>query len=396
MLCRREIFGGLLLFVCLFVQVSRADDPITLVPEPMELTSAPVGEGWIRWDGIGNSGGVMSYRERITALAADDAQLWVGTSWGRLLHRADDRWRLIGKLQGLEITGVAVDGADKLWLSTSDGICRLDRKQESDAWEVTRFLIYYQGHPAFVSGAYMPGEDASRRWGYVDEIFVSAKEKSYSPYAISNEHGLFSWGGYGRVWHHYLPHYTGANSAWLDIRELLPHRRPTCMVEDKESNLWIGSEWDGLVRMNAAGRRYAYRDPENNEKDGSEFSSFKAKELGVEFDRVEDLAASQQSGIWAIVSSREGGSYLARYDGERWSTFQVSEKAELTSVVEVKPGEVLVGTGGSRQRRGLARVNWQAREVTPEPGIDQQVLESVRLQDGRVVAASWWSLYEEK
>ena len=176
-----------------------------------------------------------------------------------------------------------MEGADKVWLSTSDGIRRLERDGDQP-WQVREFRYYYEGHPAFVSGAYMPGEDAVRLWGYVDDIYIPTSETSYSPFVISTEHGLFCWGGYGRVWHHFMPHYWGANSAWLDTRELVPNRRPTCIVEDSDGNLWIGTERDGLVRLNAHARKYSDRRSDNNDKDGTEFSFIGPEEVGCKFD----------------------------------------------------------------------------------------------------------------
>ena len=43
----------------------------------------------------------------------------------------------------------------------------------------------------------------------------------------------------------------------------------------------IGTEWDGLIRLNAHARKYHNREAENNKKDGTEFSF-----LGPEKDRA--------------------------------------------------------------------------------------------------------------
>ena len=59
-----------LAIIVLVATSSRADDPITLTPATIELTSTPCGDGWKRWDGIGNVEGAVAYRERLTALAA--------------------------------------------------------------------------------------------------------------------------------------------------------------------------------------------------------------------------------------------------------------------------------------------------------------------------------------
>jgi ligand-binding sensor domain-containing protein len=386
----------LLIALCFSFAVPRllmADDPITLVPERIEIGAKGIDDTWKVWGGIGNAEGVLTRRERISAMVADENVLWIGTSWGRLLSHTEDNWTLHGTLKGVQITGIAVDGPDKLWLSTSDGIRRLQRNDDK-SWKATTFQTYYEGHPSFVSGAYLPGEDAVRRWAYVDDIYVPVQEKTYSPFVISQEHGLFCWGGYGGVWHHYMPHYTGANSAWLDIRELIPHRRPICMVEDREGHLWVGTEWDGIVRMNAEGRKYARRKPEDNVKDDTEFSFFTSKQIGFDFDRVSDLAVSEEKGVWAVVSSRDSGSRVAHFDGDNWTTLSLGEKVSLSCVAEIRPGEVWVGVGGSRQRRGLSKVNWLSQQVEPVPGLNDRFRDIVTLTDGRVFAASRWALYE--
>jgi hypothetical protein len=66
----------------------------------------------------------------------------------------------------------APEGSDKVWLSTSDGIRRLDRADERN-WRVSDYREYYEGHPSFVSRAYIPGEDAVRLWGCVDARSVA-------------------------------------------------------------------------------------------------------------------------------------------------------------------------------------------------------------------------------
>jgi len=368
-----------------------AEDPKTLTPTAIELKAEPCGDGWTRWESIGNVEGAMTYRERITALAANGSEIWVGTSIGRLLTRQEEKWTLQGRLDGIQITGITVETAGKVWLGTSDGIRRLDRN-EDQPWQVTEFRYYYEGHPGFVSGAYIPGEDAVRLWGYVDDIYIPTKETTYSPFVISTEHGLFCWGGYGRVWHHFMPHYWGANSAWLDTRELVPNRRPTCIVEDRDGNLWIGTQRDGLVRLNSNARKYHDR-KSDNKKDGTEFSFIGSEQIGCKFDRVADLAAAADHGVWAILTSRDHGSALARFDGQRWETHKLDHPAR--SVAELEPGTVLIGAGGSDGDRhlGIWRVEWASKEIKQSVGPEGVIREIVRLTNGRVLAASWWSLF---
>jgi hypothetical protein len=387
----RKILAGTLAIIVLVATSSRADETITLTPASIELTSTPCGDGWKRWDGIGDAEGAVAYRERLTALAAQDGDVWIGTSQGRVLSRHETKWTLQGTLPGIQITGIAFEGADKVWLSTSDGVRRLDRA-EKQTWKVSEYREYYEGHPSFVSGGYIPGEDAVRQWGYVDDIYVPRQETAYSPFVISTEHGLFCWAGYGGVWHHYMPHYWGASSPWLDTRDLLPHRRPTCMVEDNAGNLWIGTQWDGLVRLNANSRKYHARNPDNNKKDGTEFSHLGATEVGCPFDTVVDLAASADHGIWAVLSSGGGGSWLARFDGQQWETLAL--ESSVRSVAEFHSGIVLIGVDDRESRsNGLRKVTWDGKHVEPVAGPEGVSRDIIKLPQGQIVSASWWAFY---
>jgi hypothetical protein len=114
----------------------QAEEATLLSPEKLDLKSEPCGDGWQVWSGIGDLEGAVTYRERITALIAHANDVWVGTSGGRLLTPSDGGWVLQGQQKGIQVTGIAVENADKVWLSTSDGIRRLDREGQQP-WKVT-------------------------------------------------------------------------------------------------------------------------------------------------------------------------------------------------------------------------------------------------------------------
>jgi hypothetical protein len=369
-----------------------ADEPSKFTPVPITLNARPCVEGWQEWQGIADIEGFVAGRERITSLSpGTSGDVWVGTSHGRLLSMANEKWNLVGHLKGIQITGIAFEGPDKVWLSTSDGIRRLEREKE--AWKLKEYRTYYEGHPSFVSGGYIPGEDAVRLWGYVDDIYIPPKNSAYSPFAISTEHGLFCWASGHGVWHHFMPHYWGANSSWLDTRELVPHRRPTCIVEDAEANLWIGTEWDGIVRLNARGRDYHNRSPEKNKKDGIEFTLIGPKELGFEFDKVLDLTAGLERGVWAVLGLKDNEWALARFDRNSWTTMTVRGKLGPTCVAEVRPGVIFVGH--SYQGHAMVGVEWSSRQMKSVPGPKHNIFKILRLPDCRIFTASWFGLYEK-
>lgn len=345
-----------LLTIQLFVQCQTfaADEETVWQPKPFENRPTEA-NGWSSYDQIvGQSRSYLQGR-RISAVHNHKGVVWVGTSFGQLLRWDADGWTEVGHLEHDEtgsdqITGIAIADDGIVWLSTSDGVRQLT-PQTDGRYAVRKFLTYYQGHPAFVSGPYMPGVDAVRRWGYVDNIFIPNTEPNYSPFVISTEHGLFSWTRYG-IWHHFLPHYWGANSPWLDTRELVPHRRPTAMVEDADGNVWIGTDGDGLIRMNAAARKYLHRDSDDNERDGTEFGRFGADEIGVVFDRVASVAAHDDGGVVCSLASRDGASAVASFDNDQWRVVRLNEKWTPLAVVARDSDAAWVGVEGDARAGG--------------------------------------------
>jgi hypothetical protein len=370
--------------------------PEPMRPSPIELPHVDAGDGWTKWEGLADIRGMMGARERLTALALGVGEtVWVGTSHGRVLSRDGGRWTLQANIDPTPVTGIAV-APKAVWLSTGDGVCRLD-PADGGGWSLATFREYYEGHPSFVSGGYIPGEDAVRLWGRVDSIYFPPRDATYAPFAVSTEHGLFAWGGYGRVWHHFLPHYWGANSAWLDLRELIPHRRPTAIVEDAEGALWVGTEGDGFLRFNAPARAYHKRDSPEARKDGREFSHVSGDDVGAPFDRVASIAAGRGSGIWAVLRRPTKRFTLARFVDGRWATLDLPDDLkDAAGVAEVAPGRVFVGVEFRRRPAGLLAVDWEARTSKPVDPIQYSVHSLAVTPGGRLFAASWWGLYETK
>jgi hypothetical protein len=394
----RVLLRPALLVLTTFGSTTRGgEDSSTLIkPEAAVLSKTAAGDGWLEWGPIGDLKGYVADRERITALSTGAGEtIWVGTSRGRLFSGESDKWMLQAKLEDLQLTGIAVESPGIIWLSTNDGIRRLE--SVDDRWKLSVFRQYYEGHPSFVSGGYVPGEDAVRIWGHVDEIYVPPKNRAYAPLAVSREHGLFSWGGYNGVWHHFLPHYWGANSPWVDTRKLIRHRRPTCIVEDNQENLWVGTDGDGVLRFNVKARNYHRRDSEHNQKDGTEFTTVSQAEVGWPFERVVDLSRGLERGIWCVLRNEEDRSAVARWLDAKWQVFPWPA-AKVTAVEEIEPGTVLVGIGDepSEVDAGLVKLDWATKTLTKIKGPEHKIREIVTTPGRRVFAASWWSLYEKR
>ena len=358
------------------------EDATVVTSTPIELTAVPLDGGWTTWEGLGDP-----EWNRITAMAVLDDEVWVA-AYGRILFRDSNVWKQMS-LKNSYITGIARSDGGVIWLSTADGIRRL--KPVEDGWELKEFRTYYEGHPAFVSGIYIPGENSTRIWGYVDGIF-SPKDDAYAPYVISNEHGLYSSiNGVNGGWHQFLPHYWGANSPWLDLAELIPHRRPTCMAEDADGHLWIGTEWDGLVRFNAHARKYHERPAENNAKDSTEVTTFGSREIGTDFRRVTGIVPSAEGGVWVVLTTYGGESAVARFKQGNWDVWPVPEKlGPATAIAEAGDGYIYVAGN-----RSLLKVHWKLKDIVGRNEEMESIRHLIRLPNGTNYAASPWALYEK-
>ena len=98
MFCRFRVRLAFVFLVCGGMTITGlGDEPTTLVPTAIDLAATPCGDGWKQWETIGRIEGM--FRERITALVANDGDVWVGTSDGRLLTQHDEKWLLQGRLE---------------------------------------------------------------------------------------------------------------------------------------------------------------------------------------------------------------------------------------------------------------------------------------------------------
>ena len=72
--------------------------------------------------------------------------------------------------------------------------------------------------------------------------------------------------------------------------------------------------------------------------------------------------------------------------------------ATAGAIEEIEPGTVLVGIGDepSELPGGLVKLDWASRALTKIEGPERKIREITATPDGRVFAASWWSLYEKK
>ncbi len=379
------------LAVAIATSAFAADETTTFAPKPIRFDVKPYDSVWRRWTGIGHFRG----RIRINSIVGNGNEIWIGTSQGKLLSLSNDAWTLQANLESSQITDIAFEGPNRIWLSTSDGIRRLDR--QNDLWNMSTFRTYYQGDPKFVSGAYLPGDDSERLWGYVDHLYIPPKNRGYAPFIVSQEHGLFSFAPAHEISHHFMPHYWGASSPWLDTRELIPHRRPTCITEDVEGNLWIGTEGDGIVRLNAAGRDYYKRCSLDNAKDGKEFAFIGKQEVGRDFSTVAFLAPGKSCGVWAILGAKDRHAYLARFDGKTWTTMALAnDRREVTCVAEIAPDLILVGSvRDNLSERAIFEIDWKTQAVKCVCKPNSVPFNIAVMPDGRIFAASRFEIYEK-
>jgi hypothetical protein len=182
------------------------------------------------------------------------------------------------------------------------------------------------------------------------------------------------------------------------------------MTEDKLGHLWIGTEGDGFVRINAHARRFHERDPKDNGKDGKEFTRFLADDVGCEFVRVNDVCAGLAQGVWAALVGKDKRRYVGCFRDGKWSLFELpkikresSSEGKIVNVewweptplclAEVAPGRLLVGVDHAVWPAGLFELDWARQTFENVREVKHDVRHIQRAHDGTIWAQTWWGVY---
>jgi ligand-binding sensor domain-containing protein/signal transduction histidine kinase len=248
------------------------------------------------------SEGDTSYEERsrwqIRSIARRrDGGLWIGTSGGGFRWFKDGRFSPL-LMDRLVVRGILEDQARHLWVATSNGVLELSWAK-SDTFQIERHLL----PDRLVNGLY---QDPS------GTIWIAAR------------------GGITRV--------SGRRVTTFGPAVGFPANAALSISGDRDGNLWVGTDGDGLVRM---------RGP---------FDGLRAANLDVL--AVRDGLSN--GSIPVLYEDREGSLWIGSNDGlnrlrdTRFTAFTIREGLSadaVNSLVAARDGTIWIGTDGGGLNR---------------------------------------------
>lgn len=388
------------------IVVAGDGDEFVVRARSLELAVREVGNGWREWQGF-----PLNTSERVSALYVTPADadpavrgVWVGTSEGWLYHGTGDNWTIEAGALDTEITGIAVrqDGETSgssytLLLSTSDGIRTVGpfSRLHEKARTVRSTRSYYAAAPA-VSPFVSVVPEYQRPMGFVDDILVRSMRFS-EPVAITSEHGvLFNLGPYWLIDCH-RSSLASERLTWFDPDAPIPHRRPTCVIEDSGGNLWLGTDGDGIVRIDAGTRLL------HTPKEDPYFARYSPDDIGCRFTRVTDAKRGFNDSLWFTLTDYGRHSFVARFQNDEWSVVELPQREVKyrgdetrhypvvpVSLAETAPGSLLIGA----EYAGNLQLDWETRLFERITEFKTPLLEIEVSQDGGVWATTSKSVYQ--
>jgi signal transduction histidine kinase/ligand-binding sensor domain-containing protein len=228
--------------------------------------------------------------------------LWIGTSGGGFRWFKDGRFSPL-LMDRLVVRAILEDRARHLWVATSSGVLELSW-EEPDTFHIERHLL--PDH--LVNGLYQDGSGS---------IWIAAR------------------GGITRV--------NGEHIATFGPASGFPANAALSICGDRDGNLWIGTDGDGLVRMRG--------------------EAFDQRRAG-RFDLLAVRDGLSNGSIPALYEDREGSLWIGTNDGlnrlrdTRFTAFTIREGLSadaVNSLIATRDDTVWIGTDGgglNRLQRG--------------------------------------------
>ena len=348
-------------------------------------------DGLVRFDGIhftvfnkSNAPGMDSNRI-VSMYGEPHGDLWLNTEGGGLTRYHDGVFQTFGAAQGVPektVRGITGDDTGRVWILTSDTIAEWDRARERFAdvtssaprlkyeslrwanqgfwgWDERGIHCFIKGRffhypiPQRISGASIL-TIAHERNG---TIWVETTDRKYfriesgKPAVSVSEPAITYVDGGGRSWVLQLGHELYRSVNYLNSGQVSTIKFAS-MGEDRERNLWFGTEGQGLYRLQR------------------QSISVYSKQPGMTEDNIYPIFQDQSGGMW-IGAWRMG---LSRFSNGKFTSFTVADGLPgrlITSIYRDREGRLWVAAHGGVAVYQNGRFHIPAELSLPERSVVQ-------------------------
>ncbi len=326
-----------------------------------------------------------------------DGVLWVGTRLG--LFRFDDG-RLLPVGPKVTIGGIEESENGHLFLVTAEGVMEWDGSHVVPVRELeaqvgtTHDLIFHAMEDSHGNVWYSSSQGVARRSG--------SQWLKLPPYGPAG-HGAFRTyeDAQGNVWVAKTEGLFRAKAASLEL--VIPKMEVRSVFGDRDGNLWVGTNGDGLYRFrDAAIRMFTTADGLPNDvimtvlaaHDGSIWTGANCGGL-TRFDGAHFRTYSEKDGllnscVWALAEDANHDLWIGTWGGGAFrfheGRFTQVLAGEVVSIVAARDGSMWFGT-----HKGVARLkDGRVRNYTKADGLSKDTtLKVFEDREGRILASNW-------
>ena len=312
--------------------------------------------GLVRFDGIRitvfNKDNTKELKDNVVKALLQDQEnrLWIGTSEGGLSCLTDGKFKTpYNQSPALkDITTISQDRSGVLWIGTMDsGLTRLEKGvfttfTTRDGLSANRVRALHQDRKgnlliATSAGLTIQSPDGrftpyQGRTDLSDKYMISLHKRKNGELWIGCFDGLYC------LKDDHLTYYGAANG--------LPNPRIKCLLEDRDRNLWAGTEGGGLIRIK-----------------GGKIETFSSAD-GLTNDFIYSLYEDREGSLW--IGTLKGS--LHRLRDTPVTTYTAKEGLSndiISGIVEDRDGNLWIGTrrgGVNRLKNGKLNLKLTTRE----------------------------------